>query len=97
WLSAPSEVCPLADGQRVAVLAAKMRFSDGARLPGGVDPRRMVMARGVQLHLRVDALWTVEPSPSAYWRWVARARHRAWQWTRGDDASSFVVASALGV
>jgi ComEC/Rec2-related protein len=97
WLSAPAQACPLAAGQRVVVLAAKMRFSEHVRLPGGVDPRRLVLAKGAQLHLRVDALWTVQRSPSAYWRWVAQARHRAWEWTRGDDASSFVVASALGV
>jgi ComEC/Rec2-related protein len=97
WLSAPPEACPLADGQRVVVLAAKMRFSEGVQLPGGIDPRRMAMARGAALALRVDALWTVEASSSAYWRWVAEARDRAWTWTRGDDAASFVVASALGI
>jgi ComEC/Rec2-related protein len=97
WLSAPTQTCPLAAGQRVVVLAAQMHFSEHVRLPGGVDPRRMVQAKGAQLPLRVDALWTVQRSPSMYWRWVAAARHRAWQWTRGDDASSFVVASALGV
>ena len=97
WLSAPREACPLAAGQRVAVLASALKLAEGVRLPGGVDPRRMVASRGVALHVRVDALWTLEPARSAYWSWVADARERAWQWTRGDDAASFVVASALGV
>jgi ComEC/Rec2-related protein len=97
WLSAPVEACPLSQGQRVVVRAGGIRLAEHVRLPGGVDPRRLVTARGAAVAVAVDALWTVEPPTSTYWQWVAAVRHRAWQWTRGDDAASFVVASALGV
>lgn len=97
WLAAPAEACPLAAGQRIRVLAARLERAEHPELPG--DPSVLAMARshGAVAPARVDRLWPAGGEPDPYWRWVARQRQRAWVLSRGDRSVSFVVAASLGV
>ncbi|MFO7562235.1 MAG: hypothetical protein R6X02_06300 [Enhygromyxa sp.] len=91
-VSAPPENCPLAAGQRVAVLAQPF-----------AERWRGSSVRAWDLGL-APALW-LRPSPAAgglrrieigYWHTVAALRQRAWDSTRGDPRASLVVAIRRG-
>lgn len=97
WLDAPPEACPLAQGQRIRVLAARLRRHTEPELPGDPSPASLARSRGAVALATIDRVWLAGGEPSPYWSWVARQRQRAWEVTRGDRSTSFVVASALGV
>ncbi|MCA9650450.1 MAG: ComEC/Rec2 family competence protein, partial [Myxococcales bacterium] len=97
WLDAPPEACPLAHGQRIRVLAARLHRHAWPELPGDPSPAALARARGAVALATVDRVWPAGGEASAYWAWVAEQRQRAWELTRGDPAAGFVVASSLGV
>ncbi|HLT36068.1 MAG TPA: ComEC/Rec2 family competence protein [Enhygromyxa sp.] len=94
-IAAPPESCPLAAGQRVAVLPRTF-----------VERWRESSASEREHDLgRPPALW-LRPTPAArglrrievgYWHRVAALRQRAWASTRGDPSASLVVAIGLGL
>ena len=98
WLDAPPEACPLASGQRVRVLADRIRLHVDPELPGDPSPAAHARSQGAVAVATVDHVWPVAGADrSAHWGWVAEQRQAAWEVTRGDPDTSFVVAAGLGV
>lgn len=97
WLDAPPEACPLASGQRVRVLADRIRLHVDPELPGDPSPAAHARSQGAVAVATVDRVWPAGGDRSAHWGWVAEQRQAAWQLTRGDPDASFVVAAGLGV
>lgn len=95
-VSAPPECCPLAAGQRVAVLTPALRGRWREALYERKGPRNL--GRGPVLWLRPSpAPRGLERISVAYWNRVAALRQSAWTSTRGDPAASLVVAVGLGL
>ncbi len=97
WLDAPPQACPLAQGQRVRVAAARLHRHFTPELPGDPSAAAVARSRGAGALATVAALWPAGGEPSSYWSWVARQRQQAWSRTRGKPAAGFVVAAGLGV
>jgi len=95
-VSAPPERCPLAAGQRVAILAPSLQPSWRDGLSDREHPHDL--GRGPVVWLRPS------PAPTGlarisvgYWERVAALRQWAWTQTRGDPSASLVVAVGLGL
>jgi ComEC/Rec2-related protein len=97
WLDLPSEACPLANGDVIAVVADRLRISRGPAWPGGVDPIEAAEARGAKRALEGERMWLRERGESGYWRAIADLRSALWHDSRGDDGRAFVVSSLFGV
>lgn len=97
WLDAPPSACPLARGQTIRVVSSRLHVHHQPELPGDPSPAAQARSRGAVALATVDRVWRGGGEASAYWRWVAQQRQRAFALTRGDRSQGFVVASALGV
>lgn len=100
WLELPTEACPLAAGDVIAIPTDGLVLARGPAWPWGVDPVEVARSRGARWALSAERAWrwTPAPSPAApYWRSIAALRQRLWTQSRGDDARAFVVSSLFGV
>lgn len=101
WLELPTEACPLAEGDVVAIPTHALVLSRGPTWPWGVDPVEVARSRGARWALSAERAWRWTPGPTPptapYWRSIAALRQRLWQQSRGDDARAFVVSSLFGV
>ncbi|NVB39532.1 ComEC/Rec2 family competence protein [Pseudenhygromyxa sp. WMMC2535] len=88
-LSGPPELCPRAAGDRVAVLARRLR------------PDPLARAGDLTFELGEERVWWPRPARppelgDAYWHWVAAQRQRAWTLSRGDPQAGLAVAVGVG-
>jgi ComEC/Rec2-related protein len=94
-VSAPPEICPVAEGQRVAVSARALASSWEASVTGAsldhLGPGPVVWLRPSAAPRGLDRV------RAGYWGWVAATRQRAWAASRGDRRASLVVAVGLGL
>ena len=94
WLSAPGELCPVSEGQRI-----RFRAQDLSPWSAGVhaDLRSAAVARtGAARQARLERAWVQDEPSSRYWSWVAASRQRAWALSRGDEAVGLLAAGVLG-
>lgn len=99
-LSAPRPTCPRAAGDRIAVPAAALTPTRSASLPGASDRARWIEGAGAVATAYADVVWEVDRGRGVVAdasRRIAVLREDAWAASRGDDATSFVVASSLGL
>lgn len=97
WLELPTDACPLASGDRIAVPAAALSLLRGPAWPAGPDPVDLARSRGASWALVSDRAWLRERDAAGYWSWIAGLRSGLWSRSRGDDARAFVVSSLFGV
>ena len=98
WVTGPSDLCPVASGDEVALLwSATTPMTAGL---GSGDPHRVARARGADLAVRCETAWRGRQGAGLgypYWSSVAEIRSVAWRETRGQPARAFVAASVLGL
>ena len=105
WLlrTAP-EFCPLARGDEVIVRADELRAAP-VTTPGAAPAAAVAMSYGVHRVAYVDRIWrrprhrvgSGRAVLHACSRTIAKLRHAAWDWSRGDDGRALVIGASLGI
>jgi ComEC/Rec2-related protein len=93
-LHVPEEICPLAAGDPIWLMAGDLARRGGPPWPGAgdFDPAR----DGAAAAFSAEKAWRAGPPAGGYWRAVTELRESTTRASRGDAALGFVVASVLG-